>query len=274
MTLRSQLAESPFARVATMPLRAAQAGRYDAQLVGKSARWLATSREHTNFTYDLTPINRDYLAWWVAGITGAPVTEVRRYFAELLEDQELAEHIRRYTRTSARRRLADDDVRWHRHLGWYALVRILRPRHIVETGTDKGRGTLVFASAIQRNNIGRVTTIDNNPASGYLIQPPYDEVVSREIGDSLDVLRDLDTPVDVFLHDSLHTREHETGEYDAIAPALSEGAVVMSDNAHCCDALARWAESNHRLFSFFQEQPERHWYPGAGIGLSLENPFS
>lgn len=272
MTLRSRIAESPFARAATLPLRAAQAGRYDAKLFADSARWLGTSREFTNFTYELTPINRGHLAWWVAGVTGASVKEVRTYFAELLGDEALAEHIRRYTRASARHRIADEELRWHRHLGWYALVRALGPQHIVETGTDKGRGTLVFASAVQRNGLGRVTTIDNNSASGYLIEPPYDAVVSRIVGDSLDVLRTFEEPVDFFLHDSLHTREHEAAEYDAIAPKLCENAIVMSDNAHGSDVLATWAENNGWFFSFFQERPDRHWYPGGGIGLARRTP--
>lgn len=272
MTLRGRLAESPFARIAAFPFRALAAGKHDAKIFARSARWLATSREFTNFTYNLTPINREYLAWWVAGVTSLPVHDVRGFISELIEDQELADHIRRYTMISPRRRLADEDVRWHRHLGWYALVRALRPLHIVETGTDKGRGALVLASAIRRNNYGRVTTIDNDPRSGYLIQPPYDSVITRTIGDSLDVIRGLEQSVDLFIHDSLHTREHEAAEYDAVAPKLREGSAVISDNAHGLDVLAKWAEDNGRSFSYFQEQPNQHWYPGGGIGFSLESP--
>ena len=74
-------------------------------------------------------------------------------------------------------------------MGWYALVRALKPAHVVETGTDKGLGTVVLAAALRRNNRGQVTTIDTNPDSGYLIQGVYQPFVNRRMGDSLSVPR-------------------------------------------------------------------------------------
>ncbi|MGH8939556.1 MAG: class I SAM-dependent methyltransferase, partial [Actinomycetes bacterium] len=62
-------------------------------------------------------------------------------------------------------------------------------------------------------------------------------------------LRSLDRPVDFFLHDSLHTREHEAAEYEAVAGRLTEQAVVLSDNAHVTDALPAWAEATGRRFT-------------------------
>lgn len=268
MTLRRRIAASRYARAAAVPFRAAQIGRYDGRLIADSTKWLFTSKEVTNYTYDLTATNRCHLAWWVAGITCSSVADIRDYFAELTDDHDLADHIRLHTANSSRHRLADTTLRWHRYLGWYALVRALRPRHIVETGTDKGRGTLVFASALRRNGTGRVTTIDNNPDSGYLIKPPYDSVVTRVIGDSIGCIHALDRPVDFFLHDSLHTPEHESRELAAIAPMLSSAAVVLSDNAHSTEVLPSWAEATGWSFSYFQERPAHHWYPGAGIGLA------
>ena len=37
-------------------------------MLAASARWLVTSREHHNYTYDLTALNRDHLAWFVAAV--------------------------------------------------------------------------------------------------------------------------------------------------------------------------------------------------------------
>jgi hypothetical protein len=79
--------------------------------------------------------------------------------------------------------------------------------------------------------------------------------------------------VDIFLHDSLHTFEHEAAELAAIGPRLTPTALVLSDNAHATDALMRWAEQSGRQFSFFREQPAEHWYPGSGIGAAIRtNP--
>lgn len=123
-------------------------------------------------------------------------------------------------------------------------------------------------AALLRNGTGRLTTFDVNPDSGYLISGKYADVVTRILGDSLKGLRDLDGPVEFFLHDSLHAVEHEWGELEAVAPILAPDALVLSDNAHVSDVLPRWAESTGRRFSYFQERPKDHWYPGGGIGVA------
>jgi predicted O-methyltransferase YrrM len=142
----------------------------------------------------------------------------------------------------------------------------------VETGTDKGLGAVVLAAALLRNGTGQLTTMDANPCAGYLIHDEYAAVSTLTIGDSVQNIAHLPTPVDLFLHDSLHTREHELAEYEAVAPLLTAGAIVLSDNAHATDALPLWAEATGRRFSYFQEQPLGHWYPGGGIGLAQPCP--
>lgn len=238
------------------------------QVLSQSARWLVRSREHTNYTYDLTSLNREHLAWWVAAAAGIPVGEARSYMREVEQDNDLTTHVLAATQASDRRRLADRHVRLHKRIGWYALVRALRPAHVIETGTDKGLGSVVLAAALIRNGEGRLTTLDVNSDAGYLISGIYATVTDLRIGDSLTALARSETPVDLFLHDSLHTREHELAEYEAVAPRLAQRAVVVSDNAHATDALPAWAEKTGRQFSYFQERPERHWYPGGGIGLA------
>ena len=135
-----------------------------------------------------------------------------------------------------------------------------------ETGTDKGLGSCVLAAALLANGRGRLTTIDIEPESGYLIWGRYAEVTDRVLDDSLRAIRSL-KGVDIFLHDSDHTLEHESREFDCVKPSLASGALVLSDNAHWSDRLPRWAEENDRRFLFFHEEPQ-HWYPGGGIGAA------
>lgn len=228
------------------------------------------SREHTNYTYGLTPRNRDHLAWWVSQVTGTDVATVRGFLRELDEDDALREHVLAETARSDRHRLADPEVRYGRRAGWYAITRVTQPDHVVETGTDKGLGSCVFAAALLRNGHGRLTTMDVNPDSGYLVTGPYAEVVDHVLGDSVDLLKSGESKVDFFLHDSLHTFEHEAAELEAVAARLSPTAVVLSDNAHDSDALALWAESTGRSFLYFREVPQDHWVPGEGIGAAWE----
>ena len=156
----------------------------------------------------------------------------------------------------------------HRRLGWYALVRELQPECVVETGTDKGLGSVVLAAALLRNGHGRLITMDINPTAGYLIGGPYAAVTELRVGDSGRAWarwRSRSTSSCTTAGTAATTSWPST---EAVAPRLAEGAVVLSDNSHVMDALPAWAELTGRRFHYFAEEPQDHWYPGAGIGLA------
>jgi hypothetical protein len=79
-------------------------------------------------------------------------------------------------------------------------------------------------------------------------------------------------PVDLFINDSDHSADYEYREYQVIAPKLSANAVILGDNAHTNDKLARYSEETGRSYLFFKEDPAEHWYPGGGIGFSFLPP--
>jgi predicted O-methyltransferase YrrM len=267
MTLRSKIASSRFARAAALPGRAGSASRHLGSEAALTTSWLVTSREHHNYTYNLSSRNVEHLAWWVATVTGAPPDDCRIWIAEALDDKELASHVQSAVRKSPRRGLADREVRIGRRAGWYAAIRALRPDYVVETGTDKGLGSVVIASALIRNGHGHLTTMDINPDAGYLVSGPFAEVTSLAIGDSIKSISEH-SEIDLFIHDSDHSPEHETRELAAVQGALRPGARVLSDNSHATDSLVEWARGTNRKFLFFHEIPDRHWYPGAGIGAA------
>ncbi|MPZ26208.1 MAG: class I SAM-dependent methyltransferase [Micromonosporaceae bacterium] len=271
--LRRAVARTPLARLAAFPRRAARVARHDARVLGVSARWLFTSREHHNYTYDLTALNRTHLAWFVAQVCGVPVAAVRGWFAELDSDAALRDQLAAATAAAARRGLADRQVRYGRRIGWYAMVRARRPAHVVETGVDKGLGSSVLAAALLRNaaegHPGRLSALDINPEAGYLVAAqPWSGVVDLVLGDSVASIGRLATPVDLFLHDSDHAAAHERAELAAVEPKLAPGALLLTDNVTGTDVLARHAEATGRRFLAFTERPARHWFPGDGIGAA------
>ena len=99
--------------------------------------WSIKSRETTNFTYDLAEANRRYLAAFLADATGLGYATIAGYLDEIDADQELRERIRTHTARSRRRELADSVVRFGRRVGWFALVRAVKPRLVVETGVEQ-----------------------------------------------------------------------------------------------------------------------------------------
>jgi hypothetical protein len=243
----------------------------------QAARWLLRSRELANFTYALTPLNREYLAVTLSQVTGTDVPTLRRYMAELDSDSGLREHIRCATAASRERFLADTDrIEFGHRLGWYVVVRALKPGVVVETGVDKGLGSCVLCAALLRNGgEGRAVRYygtDINPAAGYLLQRPCAAVGKILYGDSIESLQNSGERIDVFVNDSDHSAEYEAHEYDTVAPMLSARAVVLGDNSHATDSLLKFASRTGRKFLFFREEPADYWYPGAGIGMAFGSP--
>lgn len=239
---------------------------------GKLLKWLLTSRETTNMTYELSSINKGHLVALLSHVTGAPPSEVEDCFSELEGDSELANHVAETTKGASSSYKSDPEARYHKRLGWYALVRLLKPRLVIETGVDKGLGSVVLASALLRNHeeggSGRYIGTDINPEAGFLLAGRYREVAEIRYGDSIESLREIDGPIDLFINDSDHSADYERREYEVIAEKLSERAVIIGDNSHVSDELLKFSRNNDRSFLFWQEVPLDHWYRGAGIGIS------
>jgi predicted O-methyltransferase YrrM len=235
--------------------------------------WLFHSSETTNLTYDISPLSKRQLAATLSHVTGEPVDRIYSYFAELEDDALLRAHVRDLTRMSAHRVVADTVARYGRRIGWYALVRALKPRVVVETGVDKGLGACVIAAALKRNDgegfRGRYFGTDVNPDAGYLLRGAYEEYGEILYGDSVEQLKELDLEIDMFINDSDHSADYEAAEYRAIKQKLSPKAILLGDNAHVTDKLLEFAGDTGRDFLFFAEKPAGHWYPGAGIGIAF-----
>ncbi len=241
---------------------------------GQILRWGFQSREDTNFTYHLTPANIGYLTSLLAVVLKTEYATVAGYIDEILNDRDLNEHILRETEKSPLGRFADREVRLGRRVGWYACVRVLKPRLVVETGVDKGLGAVLLCAALLKNRAegrpGRYVGTDINPEAGYLLCGPYREVGEIHYGDSIESLQKLAGPIDLFINDSDHSIEYEYREYQTIREKLSENAVLLGDNSDVSDALFRFSREQQRQFLYFQDKPADHWYPGSGNGFSFK----
>ena len=273
--LRRAIARTPLAPVAAFPKRLARVARHDAKVLGASARWLVTSREHHNYTYDLTPLSRDHLAWFVSVTCDVPVARSAATSPRSRPTTRCAGTSSGPPPASARRGLADRRVRYARRIGWYAIVRARRPAHVVETGVDKGLGTLrarrppCCATPPRGTRAGSPRwTSTRRPATSPGPRRGRD-VVDLVIGDSIASIGALDRPVDLFLHDSDHSRAHEQREFDAVEPKLAPGAMLLTDNVTITDVLRRARRDAPAGGSSPTGRPRLdHWYPGDGIGVA------
>jgi len=232
--------------------------------------WAAERSEEDNFLYDIDGHSRTSLAHLLAVLFGGSAETYRAYFREIEEDTSFHHHVT----TQLREALPDaSSVHIGRRLGWYAIAQHLKPRLVIETGVDFGLGSCVLCAALLRNKAegfaGQYIGTDNNPLAGRLFAAPYNTVGCIAYGDSIETLSSLRDPVDLFINDSDHTAGYEAREYEIIAPLLNARSVVLSDNSHANTVLADFSEKRGRRYAFFKEVPKDHWYPGAGIGISV-----
>lgn len=234
----------------------------------ESLRYLLRGRETTNFTYEID--NREELAAALGCALHRPAAEMLSLFDEINHDNELIDAL---TERLRRRRGRNSVPFLGRRAAWYAAVRTVRPAVAIETGTHDGLGAAVIARALQRNAAegypGRLLSFDIDRDSGWLIPDSVRDVVELRRGDIRDTLAEAVANLEIqfFLHDSLHTYDHELFELRTIAARAEQGAVLLSDNCHVTTALKDFAMERGVEFHYASEQPIDHFYPGAGLGV-------
>jgi hypothetical protein len=235
--------------------------------VRRHLRYLAVGAEIDNFTYELA--NEGDLADFLVRVFDIDRQRAVDLLQEAKRDELLA---RRLAAATRRRWWTKSSPPFGRRLGWYAIVRLVKPELVVETGIHDGLGSLILVRALERNAEegvhGRLVGFDIYPRAGWIVgdSPLYRRVIEPT---ETALARELDAgpPLGVFIHDTLHTYEHERFELETAADRLVPGGVLISDNAHASTALEDVCEARGLRYDFFGERPLDHFSPGAGIGV-------
>ncbi len=250
-------------------LSKARALRRAGVAVGDHLAFVLTDPEPDNFTYEVA--NESDLAAWVQAVSGADHAAVQAALAEPLCDRALRARLRQATR--GHWWWSKPEPPFGRRRGWYALIRLLSPQLVIETGVHDGLGSLLLLRALERNaqsapgSGGRLVSFDVNPAAGWLVGSDRRwELRIESSRDGLPALLRRSEPVGMFIHDSLHTYDHERWELRSAAARLSPGGVLMSDNAHATPALAECCQEFGLAYHEFVERPVGHFYTGGTVG--------
>lgn len=234
--------------------------------------WSYKRTEFSNYYYALTPRNRKDLALLISHICHESLQNVEDYFSEIENDNLVKDILISFRDKNPE--LRDSTMEIGRRIGWYAIIRIRKPKFVVETGVHHGVGALVINSALHRNRnegyYGEYLGTDINPNSGELLVHPFNEHCSISIGDSIKTLQGLASSIDLFINDSDHSSQYEAAEYSSIEKKLSMNGMILGDNSHASDSLRAFSEKTNRHFIFFKEEPFNHFYSGAGIGISFK----
>ncbi|MDE1822447.1 MAG: class I SAM-dependent methyltransferase [Euryarchaeota archaeon] len=150
----------------------------------------------------------------------------------------------------------------------YAVTRALRPTVVLETGVANGSSTYYFLSAMKANGKGTLHSIDLPPGtdttseyhkadmtaiaqghgSGWLVPAELRAPWTLHLGDTRKVLPKVleSTPkLDLFFHDSEHTYEAMTFEFNSAWPCLQPGGVLGSDDVGWNRSFFDFVAANH-----------------------------
>jgi hypothetical protein len=187
----------------------------------------------------------------LARLCQVPVAELDGYFAELPGlHSELAREAAELPAAGAL---------WQAPL-LYVIVRATRPERLIETGISSGYSSRFLLEAIARNGRGHLDSIGVDELAlggtpdaiarsiagrpvGWLVPERLHSFWTRHVGRSEDILPGLlptaDTPLDLFLHDSLHEYPTMMWEYTSAYPHLVPGGWLLSHDIH---NSAAWPE--------------------------------
>lgn len=162
----------------------------------------------------------------------------------------------------------------------YLVCRAINPAIIVETGVAYGVTSAFMLKALEANGRGMLHSIDLPPLGKEsdrfvgIVVP--DDLRSRwrlHRGMSKRILTALMpevAPVDIFVHDSLHTYRNIRRELEIVTPHLAPRAVVIADDVQGNAAFGDWIASTGPRFSATIREEQKESVFGIGIFVGPE----
>jgi predicted O-methyltransferase YrrM len=193
----------------------------------------------------------------LAALLGIPASRVEEFLVETLTDEYLC------STEEAKRRVSYSGV-FRGGPELYVILRSIQPAVVVETGVGIGYSSSYILSALERNNVGRLVSIDLPNADrawklpiaaepGFLVPQELRARWDLRLGETHivlpDVLHELGR-VDLFFHDSEHTYDTMRFEFDSVYGFLSPGGQIVSDDAMWNTAMLDFAKVRNLRIDF------------------------
>jgi hypothetical protein len=206
---------------------------------------------------------------WLSYLTDTPEQDIAGFINEIEGDKAFLTQVRSaYRRNTVYFPLPTDfmvqgnagSTIFFHVVSLYVLVRLVRPRIVVETGGTPGKSSAFILRAMHRNEIGELYTIDLppeptnrldlSPVEGHSGLSPGltanwcvpDSLRDRHhllLGraqDHLPSLLDQLQEIDIFIHDSDHSYEHMSWELRTAYPFVRDSGYLWADDIGTNDA--------------------------------------
>lgn len=140
----------------------------------------------------------------------------------------------------------------------YLVCRLLKPEVVLETGVAYGISSAFILRALEENGLGTLHSVDLPPLRreyerfwGIAVDKTLKKRWRVHRGASKQVLPELLGDlgaIDLFLHDSLHTRRNMRREFETVWPRLRRGGVILADDVE-----------RNRVFGELREKTTAYW---------------
>jgi predicted O-methyltransferase YrrM len=113
------------------------------------------------------------------------------------------------------------------------LIKRERPAIMIETGVESGYSTEHFLTAMDAVGVGHLFSCDPAPSGFYVAYPivhPRFTFIQKASQEALDEIFKATGRVDLFLHDSDHSWECQTFEYEWAWQHVRAGGIIASDD--------------------------------------------
>ncbi|MGA8665154.1 MAG: class I SAM-dependent methyltransferase [Thermoplasmata archaeon] len=204
---------------------------------------------------------------WVAALAGVTLPRAQAVLTEAQGERALFRHLDRMHVEGGRSGYVEIDA----PLELYALVRLLRPDHVVEVGVSSGVSSAYLLRAMERIGHGTLHSVDlpktERPgrdasarrypswalppgrSSGWAVPFPLRKRWDLRLGDKREVVpllaRELPA-VGLFVYDVPHVEVQAGREFAELDRLLPKGAVAIADHGPgggMCAPLRRWGSA-------------------------------
>jgi hypothetical protein len=238
--------------------------------VGRHLGYLLLDPEVESFTFRVANVGDVLEA--IAEVTGVGLGELEGFAREAESDPELGDRLARRLRW---RFAVKHRPGLGRRLGWYVLVRAVRPALVCETGIYHGLGSLAILRALERNaaegSPGELLSFDVVPEAGSIVDRARYPNWRTVVGMTADTLEAavMGRSVGVMIQDTAHTFENQSREFGVALRHADPRLVLVDEGGGQSPALEELSRERGAAYRSVPLVAADHWHQPTPFAFAL-----